>query len=304
VVSVCPVVNCIIWVKIAVIAAIVLTFTNDIGYNEYIWMYKENVPMSVFFRLFHHGSDVVFVLPMVVLPVFSLISGCNSSPKGLFHEKEPVKEIDSLTMSRSSMVETQIRARGVKDPLVLDAMKKVKRHLFIPQHLWHMAYNDYPLPIGHGQTISQPYIVGLMTELLELSGGERVLEIGTGSGYQAAILAEIARDVFTIEIIDELAQTAGERLKGMGYTNIHVKAGDGYQGWPEEAPFDAIIITAAPDHIPAPLIDQLAVDGVLVLPVGSQFQDLYRIRKTKDGLRKEKIAPVRFVPMTGEAEQR
>ncbi|MGA1845312.1 MAG: protein-L-isoaspartate(D-aspartate) O-methyltransferase [bacterium] len=207
-------------------------------------------------------------------------------------------------MSRNSMVETQIKARGIEDPLVLDAMNTVKRHLFIPQHLRYMAYNDYPLPIGHGQTISQPYIVALMTELLGLSGGEKVLEIGTGSGYQAAVLAEIAKEVFSIEIIDDLARTAAERLEGMGYKNIHVRAGDGYQGWPEEAPFDAIIITAAPDHIPAPLIDQLAVGGVLVLPVGSQSQDLYRIRKTREGLREEKIAPVRFVPMTGEAEQR
>ncbi len=260
--------------------------------------------MSDFFKLFHHGSDLVLILPMFILPILTLVFGCNSSHKGLPPETDATKEIDSFKNDRKNMVETQIKARGIKDPLVLKAMNQVKRHLFVPKHLWDSAYNDYPLPIGHGQTISQPYIVALMTELLELRGGEKVLEIGTGSGYQAAVLAEIAGEVFTIEIVEGLARTAKERLNKLGYTNIHVKAGDGYQGWPEEAPFDAIILTAAPDHIPKPLIEQLNMNGVIVMPMGSFFQDLYRIRKTQKGILKENIAPVRFVPMTGEAEKK
>lgn len=259
--------------------------------------------MSDFFKIIHYGPDLVFILPVLILPILTLVFGCNSSHKGLPPEKDTTKGVDSFKDARISMVATQIKARGIKDPLVLKAMSEVKRHLFVPKHLWDSAYNDYPLPIGHGQTISQPYIVALMTELLELRGGEKVLEIGTGSGYQAAVLAEIAGEVFTIEIVEGLARTAKERLDNLGYTNVHVRAGDGYQGWPEEAPFDAIIITAAPDHIPDPLLQQLKLDGVIVMPMGSYFQDLFRIRKTKKGIIKENIAPVRFVPMTGEAEK-
>jgi protein-L-isoaspartate(D-aspartate) O-methyltransferase len=241
---------------------------------------------------------------MLILPILTLVSGCNSSHKGLPPEKDATKEINSFNIARTRMVEAQIKARGIKDLLVLKAMLRVKRHLFVPKQLWDTAYEDYPLPIGHGQTISQPYIVALMTELLELKGGEKVLEIGTGSGYQAAIIADIAEEVFTIEIVEDLARTAKERLYKLGYSNIHVRAGDGYKGWPEEAPFDAIILTAAPDHIPEPLLEQLKLNGVIILPMGSYFQDLYRIRKTKKGILKEKIAPVRFVPMTGEAENK
>ncbi len=202
---------------------------------------------------------------------------------------------------REKMVNDQIIMRGVKDKLVLSAMRKVPRHEFVPENLRRYAYEDTPLEIGEDQTISQPYIVALMTELLGLKGGEKVLEIGTGSGYQAAILAEIAKEVYTIEIIKSLADSAKERLKRLGYKNITVKCGDGYQGWKEYAPFDGIIVTAAPDHIPQPLIDQLKVGGRLVIPVGSEIQELKLLIKTDKGIIEKNIIPVRFVPMTGEA---
>jgi protein-L-isoaspartate(D-aspartate) O-methyltransferase len=201
---------------------------------------------------------------------------------------------------RQKMVETQIKARGVKDPRVLWALDKVDRHLFVPGELQPQAYQDHPLPIGHGQTISQPYIVALMTELLELKGGEKVLEIGTGSGYQAAILAELAKEVYTIEIVEPLASSAEKRLRELGYENVHVRAGDGYLGWPEGAPFDAIMVTAAPDHIPQPLLDQLKEGGCMVVPVGSGFQTLKKIWKRGGKIETKDIAPVIFVPMTGE----
>lgn len=205
---------------------------------------------------------------------------------------------------RERMVKTQIEARGVRDKLVLDAMRKVPRHLFVSENLIDQAYSDGPLPIGEGQTISQPYIVALMTELLGLKGGEKILEIGTGSGYQAAILAEIAKEVYTIEIICSLAELSEERLKEMGYENITIRCADGYQGWKENAPFDGVIVTAAPDHIPQPLVDQLKVGGRLVIPVGDVFQELMVITKTETGIKKMNAIPVRFVPMTGEAEKR
>jgi protein-L-isoaspartate(D-aspartate) O-methyltransferase len=208
------------------------------------------------------------------------------------------------TEKREKMVETQIETRGVKDKLVLAAMRKVPRHLFVAEDLRDIAYTDGPLPIGEEQTISQPYIVALMTELLGLKGGERVLEIGTGSGYQAAILAEIAKEVYTIEIICPLAEKAEKRLKEMGYKNITVRCADGYQGWKEHAPFDGVIVTAAPDHIPQPLVDQLKIGGRLVIPVGDLFQELMVVTKTEKGIKKENIIPVRFVPMTGEAEKK
>lgn len=201
---------------------------------------------------------------------------------------------------RQKMVETQIKNRGVKDERVLAAMMKVERHLFVPKAYESQAYSDQPLPIGEGQTISQPYIVALMTELLELKGEERVLEIGTGSGYQAAILAELAREVFTIEIIEPLASSAKKLLSELGYRSIEVKAGDGYLGWPEHAPFDAIIVTCAPDHIPKPLIDQLKEGGRLVLPVGTHSQELKKIVKRSGKIETTDVIPVIFVPMTGE----
>jgi protein-L-isoaspartate(D-aspartate) O-methyltransferase len=201
---------------------------------------------------------------------------------------------------REKMVETQIKGRGVKDPRVLSALLKVERHRFVPEEYLNSAYFDQPLPIGEGQTISQPYIVALMTELLELKGNEKVLEIGTGSGYQAAILAELAKEVYTIEIIESLASTAKKRLLELGYQNIRVKAGDGYLGWPEAAPFDAIIITAAPDHIPKPLLDQLKEGGRMVVPVGSYTQELKKIVKRSGKIETTDIISVIFVPMTGE----
>jgi protein-L-isoaspartate(D-aspartate) O-methyltransferase len=207
-----------------------------------------------------------------------------------------------LAAMRKEMVETQIRARGVKDPAVLDAMMSVERHHFVPQGLETSAYNDNPLSIGEGQTISQPYIVALMTELAKVNRNSKILEVGTGSGYQAAVLSVLAKEVFTIEIIESLGNSAKQKLDSLGYTNVHVRIGDGYKGWPEEAPFDAIVVTAAPDHIPQPLIDQLKMGGRLVIPLGDFYQDLAVITKSEKGLIQEKIIPVRFVPMTGEAE--
>ena len=198
---------------------------------------------------------------------------------------------------RQHMVRQQIEARGVKDPAVLAAMLKVKRHLFVPKNLAHSAYTDGPLPIGHQQTISQPFIVAYMTEVLRLKKADRVLEIGTGSGYQAAILAEIVDEVYSIEIIAALAASAESLLKELGYTNVTVKAGDGYQGWPEHAPFDAIIVTAAPPNIPQALVEQLKIGGRMVVPVGTLFQELLLIEKTADGIVTQNLIPVRFVPM-------
>ena len=218
--------------------------------------------------------------------------------------KDQKSEENIYAEKRDWMVKTQIEARGVRDKLVLDAMRKVPRHLFVSESLKDQAYSDGPLPIGEGQTISQPYIVALMTELLGLKGGEKILEIGTGSGYQAAILAEIAKEVYTIEIICSLAELSEKRLQEMAYENVTIRCADGYQGWKEYAPFDGVIVTAAPDHIPQPLVDQLKVGGRLVIPVGDVFQELMVITKTETGIKKMNAIPVRFVPMTGEAEKR
>ena len=203
---------------------------------------------------------------------------------------------------REEMVERQIERRGVRDRAVLSAMRTVPRHLFVPEDLRSQAYGDFPLPIGHGQTISQPYIVALMSEALELGGDEKVLEIGTGSGYQAAILSELAARVFSIEIVAPLAERASLLLAEMGYGNVETRTGDGYAGWPEEAPFDAIILTAAPAEIPAPLIDQLAVGGRLLAPVGEVAQELVLVSRDREGLEQRSLIRVRFVPMTGKAQ--
>ncbi len=194
-----------------------------------------------------------------------------------------------------------IESRGVTDAALLAALGSVPRHLFVPVALRDEAYDDRPLPIGEGQTISQPYIVALMTDLAAVRPGRRVLEVGTGSGYQAAILAALKADVYTIEIVPALAARARAALEGAGYEGIHYHVGDGYRGWPEAAPFDAIIVTAAPDHVPQPLVDQLAPGGRLIIPVGDVSQTLMRLTRTADGVRTERIVPVRFVPMTGEA---
>lgn len=206
--------------------------------------------------------------------------------------------------ARAAMVKHQIEARGVGDSVVLDAMRVVPRHRFVPPQFADEAYDDSPLPIGYGQTISQPYIVGFMTAALQLKPKDRVLEIGTGSGYQAAVLAEIVDSVYTIEILDSLGHRAESILSSLGYRNIKVRIGDGYRGWPEVAPFDAIMVTAAPDHIPQALVDQLAIGGRLILPVGDEDQRLILLTKTPNGIQERTLLPVRFVPMTGEAEGR
>jgi protein-L-isoaspartate(D-aspartate) O-methyltransferase len=205
---------------------------------------------------------------------------------------------DKYESVRHWMVKTQIQDRGISNNAVLEAMKKVPRHLFVPAEYEEDAYNDYPLPIGYGQTISQPYIVAYMTEALRPGSKKKALEIGTGSGYQAAILAEICAKVYTIEIVPELAKEAAERVKKLGYRNIIGKYGDGYQGWPEYAPFDLIMITAAPEKIPQPLLDQLAEGGRLIVPVGAPFavQELILVVKKNGKTEQKRLSFVRFVP--------
>ena len=201
------------------------------------------------------------------------------------------------------MVERQIAARGVNDARVLDAMRRVPRHRFVHASLAASAYDDRPLPIGNGQTISQPYIVAYMTELLRLQPSARVLEVGTGCGYQAAVLAEIAREVYTVEIVKALADSATTLLTELGYRNVHVRHGDGYSGWPQHAAFDGIVVAAAPDHVPAALVAQLAVGARLVIPVGDADQEIWVITKTPDGQKEERLIPVRFVPLTRDVRE-
>jgi len=201
--------------------------------------------------------------------------------------------------AREGMVKEQIEGRGIKDPLTLAAMRKVPRHLFVPSAAADQAYGDFPLPIGEGQTISQPYIVAFMTEALGLRGGENVLEIGTGSGYQSAVLSQIAGRVHTIEIVPALAAEARARLARLGHRNVTVRAGDGYLGWPEAAPFDAIMVTAAAPRIPEPLKQQLAEGGRLVVPVGDEYQELIVVTRRGSAFAERRVLPVRFVPMTG-----
>jgi protein-L-isoaspartate(D-aspartate) O-methyltransferase len=226
---------------------------------------------------------------------------------GLFGMKdleESISREDEATKSRYRMVENQIQARGVSDPRVLSAMREVPRHKFVPEKQVRYAYDDTPLPIGHGQTISQPYIVAYMTEMLELKGSERVLEVGTGSGYQAAVLSELAKEVYSIEIVEPLCAQADSVLSALGYANVHVRCGDGYAGWPEKAPFDAVIVTAAPVEIPQPLLDQLGPGGRLIAPVGKFFQQLVLLtKKDKGEYDRKELIPVRFVPMTGQAQK-
>ena len=202
--------------------------------------------------------------------------------------------------ARRAMIEEQIKARGVTTERVLDAIGRVPRERFVPAAQAARAYDDTPLPIGEGQTISQPYIVAYMTDVLDVRSSHKVLEIGTGSGYQAAVLGELAREVYTIEIVPVLANRASETLKTLGYRNVHVRAGDGYAGWPEHAPFDRVIVTAAPERVPQPLLDQLAVGGRLVVPVGAQDQTQWMTiyEKTPGGVLDRRTIPVRFVPFT------
>ena len=203
-----------------------------------------------------------------------------------------------MTEQRDRMVDRQIEKRGIENPRVLQALRDVKRHLFVPPEDVTSAYDDHPLPIGHGQTISQPYIVALMTETIDPQPSDNVLEIGTGSGYQAAVLSRLVEHVYTIEIVPALGTAATTRLQQLGYENVTVKIGDGYKGWPEHAPFDKIVVTAAPPEVPEALIDQLAKGGRMVVPVGTTFQELLLVEKSKDGdVSKRVITGVRFVPM-------
>lgn len=206
---------------------------------------------------------------------------------------------DDTTAARERMVAQQIAARGVADPAVLRAMRAVPRHEFVPLEVREEAHADWPLPIAAGQTISQPYIVALMSELAAVRPGDRVLEIGTGSGYQAAVLAELGARVYSIEIVEPLARTAAERLRRLGYGAVQVRHGDGYRGWPEAAPFAAIVVTAAPPEVPAALLAQLAPGGRLVIPVGTGAQELRLLVRTPGGVETRRVVPVRFVPMVG-----
>lgn len=213
-------------------------------------------------------------------------------------------ERDPRAAERARMVAESIEARGIRDPRLLEAMRRVQRHELVPPEVRHRAYEDRPLPIGHDVTISQPFIVAAMTEAAQVERGERVLEVGTGSGYQAAVLAELGADVYSIEIIEPIAKRAATDLVRLGYDKIQLRIGDGYRGWPEAGPFDAIIVTAAPPQVPKPLVQQLAVGGRLVIPVGvDPAQQLQVIVRGKDGTTTETLMDVRFVPMTGEAER-
>ncbi|HUV31447.1 MAG TPA: protein-L-isoaspartate(D-aspartate) O-methyltransferase [Acidobacteriota bacterium] len=206
--------------------------------------------------------------------------------------------------ARKAMIDRQIASRGITDERLLAAFDRVERHRFVDKSLAPLAYADHPLPIGQGQTISQPYIVALMTQLLDLKETDTVLEVGTGSGYQAAILAELCAHVFTIEIVESLGRSARTRLDDLGYTNVTVRIGDGYRGWPENAPFDAVVVTCAPPEIPQPLLDQLAEGGRLVIPVGTNWQELILIVKKDGKLTRKSVTAVRFVPMTGESQEK
>jgi protein-L-isoaspartate(D-aspartate) O-methyltransferase len=238
---------------------------------------------GLFLRL--TGLRFLFLMP----PVFAFVAGCDAQE-------------NDYAFLRSQMVKTQIEARGISDPAVLKALRKVERHRFVLPKDMSKAYNDYPLPIEEGQTISQPYIVAFMTEALNLKPTDKVLEIGTGSGYQAAILAEICDSVFTIEIFPKLGNTAIKLFAELNYKNIFCKIGDGYKGWPEHAPFDAIIVTCAPSNIPEPLKNQLAEGGRMIIPVDEFYgQSLVLLEKRKGKLREEKVLPVRFVPMINES---
>lgn len=247
------------------------------------------------------GELTVFFILFLFVLLVACVSGPGNGNAGGRREAVPN---DAEARQRWDMVTIQIESRGVRDPCVLQALRSVPRHLFVPPHERPHAYGDHPLSIGLGQTISQPYIVALMTELIRPNRSQKVLEVGTGSGYQAAVLAECVGEVYTIEILAELGQRAETTLREQGYRNIFVRVGDGYDGWPEAAPFDAIVVTAAPEVIPRPLLDQLRVGGRLVIPVGTGSQDLVRVTRTDSGFQREVVTPVRFVPMTGKAQEK
>jgi protein-L-isoaspartate(D-aspartate) O-methyltransferase len=248
---------------------------------------------------------VASIVPVLCVS-FLIFHGCATpKPEGAsgVGSSTQTGERDEFKDQRGRMVERQIRARGIKNQAVLEAMMKVPRHRFVTAEYVTSAYEDHPLPIGQGQTISQPYIVAYMTEAAEISDNEKVLEIGTGSGYQAAILGELAKEVYTIEIIPELAERARRTLSELGYQNVRVKTGNGYEGWAEYAPYDGIVVTAAPDEVPKALIDQLAMNGKMVIPVGVGDQEMMIITKTAEGVIEKRTIPVRFVPMTGKPKK-
>lgn len=220
-----------------------------------------------------------------------------------WNEQARASHLPERQVERDRMVDEQIIARGIKHETVISAMRQVPRHRFVLVSQSSEAYNDYPLPIDYHQTISQPYIVAFMTDALALGPKNKVLEIGTGSGYQAAVLAHIVERVCTIEIVEPLARRAERKFRELQYGNIYVRSDDGYQGWPEEAPFDAIILTAAPEHIPQPLLEQLHVGGRLILPVGGESQNLVLFHRTEEGYVQRQLLPVSFVPMTGQARE-
>ncbi len=257
--------------------------------------------MSDFERESMKRISAVFITSCTILVIScAILVACNKNRISAMDGVNSVMDEDAFTSQRKRMAEEQIAYRGIKDKRVVAAMEAVPRHLFIPEENWYYSYSDQPVPIGFGQTISQPYIVALMTELLKVKSGDVVLEVGTGSGYQAAILARLVKQVYTIEVMDELGKEAQVRLKSLGYNNVEAKIGDGYKGWPEHAPFDEIIVTAAAKYIPQPLIDQLKPGGRMVIPVGDAYavQDLMLI--TKDAFSKvvkESVIPVRFVPL-------
>lgn len=228
----------------------------------------------------------------LALPLLLLSAACRSDPSA--YAGDPAK-------ARHAMVEEQLAGRDIRDPRVLSAMREIPRHEFVPEAQRQEAYDDRPLSIGHGQTISQPYIVAFMTEQLAAKPTDRVLEVGTGSGYQAAVLARLVAEVYSIEIVEPLAKRAAADLARLGFNNVKVKAGDGYAGWPEAAPFDAVIVTCAPDHVPEPLIAQLKENGRMIIPVGEEggVQELYLLEKRGGAVQKKAVLPVRFVPMTG-----
>ncbi|MGI8601977.1 MAG: protein-L-isoaspartate(D-aspartate) O-methyltransferase [Verrucomicrobiales bacterium] len=236
--------------------------------------------------------------------LLGLLTNCRPVPVTLRTVNDPT---DNFSRERERMVAEQLAGplRDIKSEKVLDAMRSVPRHEFVPEGVRSLAYEDRPLPIGHGQTISQPYIVAFMTEKLEPRSTDRVLEIGTGSGYQAAVLARLVKEVRSIEIVEPLAEQAKKTLERLKVKNVHVLGGDGYKGWPEAAPFDAVIVTCAPDHVPRPLIDQLKEGGRMIIPVGErEIQELYVLEKKAGNVEKRAVLPVRFVPMTGQAEKK
>jgi len=249
---------------------------------------------------------VIIILVIVLLVPFGekepQPEADSTKPAATDEQAAATATLDSYASTREEMVADQIANRGVEDESVLAAMRAVPRHEFVPDRYLDQAYEDHPLPIGNGQTISQPYIVALMTEILQVEAGDRVLEVGTGSGYQAAVLAELDTEVYTVEIIPELATQAEARMDRLGYEDVHVLNADGYFGWEEHAPYDAIIVTAAPDHLPNPLTEQLKDDGRMVIPIGpiGAVQTLWLFEKQDGELISSNLGPVRFVPLTGE----